>query len=86
MDAAGNKVMSEEEDLPSIYPSQYRLKDGTLVDIDKNGMGSMGRDRENEDLVWESWQSTKVNIVEDIQSVIFVGNESGASYEMELQR
>ena len=46
----------------------------------------MGRDRENEDLVWESWQSTKVNIVEDIQSVIFVGNESGASYEMELQR
>ncbi|MCI8876325.1 MAG: DUF4179 domain-containing protein [Lachnospiraceae bacterium] len=86
VDAAGNKVMSEEEDLPSIYPSQYRLKDGTLVDIDKNGMGSMGRNRENEDLVWESWQSTKVNIVEDIQSVIFVGNESGASYEMELQR
>lgn len=85
-DENGNKIMSEEEDLPSIYPAQYRLKDGSLVDIDKNGMGAMGRDTENINFFWESWQSTKVNIVEDIQSVIFVGNESGASYEIDLQK
>ena len=47
-------------------------------------MGATGRDGENENLYWESWQSTKVNIVEDIQSVVFVGTKSGASYEIDL--
>ena len=84
VDANGDKAGWEEEDVPSIYPAQYRLKDGTLVTIDKNGMGATGRDGENENLYWESWQSTKVNIVEDIQSVVFVGTKSGASYEIDL--
>ena len=84
VDANGDKAGWEEEDVPSIYPAQYRLKDGTLVTIDKNGMGATGRDGENENLYWESWQSTKVNIVEDIQSVVFVGTKSGASYEIGL--
>lgn len=84
VDANGDKAVWEEEDVPPIYPAQYRLKDGTLVTIDKNGMGATGRDGENENLYWESWQSTKVNIVEDIQSVVFVGTKSGASYEIDL--
>lgn len=51
VDANGDKAGWEEEDVPSIYPAQYRLKDGTLVTIDKNGMGATGRDGENEKLV-----------------------------------
>lgn len=91
VDENGNKTMKEEEDLPPIYPAQYRLKDGSLVDIDKNGMGSAGRKQENKNLYTESWQSTKVNIVEDITGVVFKNREADGeereekAYEVEIR-
>lgn len=85
VDENGNKTMKEEEDLPPIYPAQYRLKDGSLVDIDKNGMGSTGRNQEDKNIYTESWQSTKVNIVEDITGVVFKSQATEEAYEVDIR-
>lgn len=87
----GDKAMKEEEDFPPVYPAQYRLKDGSLVNIDKGGMGNMGRKQKDDRLYTESWQSTKVNIVEDITGVIFKNRKADGeereekAYEVEIR-
>lgn len=86
IDENGNAIITEEEDFAPIYPAQYRLEDGSLVEINKDGMGARGRNQEN--LYLESWQSAKVNIVEDITGVVFKSWESEdteKSYEINIR-
>lgn len=87
VDEEGNDFVHRELREPSVYASQYRMKDGNLLEIDCGGMGSYGyaSEDENDNTYIVSLGLTKVYTPDDIRSVIFTDRESGQTYEVPIR-
>lgn len=86
IDENSNKITRNEYEEPDIYASQYRMKDGSVEDINAGGPDSEGYQNtdESDNTYVVSSGCTKVYTVEDIESIIFVNRETNQTYDVPL--